>query len=314
MSFFRSVLGDVPTADMGICYAHEHVVLRSRFVEERFPELILAELDAIARELQDLRRLGVRTMIDAMPLDSGRATADLIEISQRTDIQIVAATGLHLRMYYPPDHWYDSVDEDTLTQRFIDEIEDTIWDEETPVNARAGVIKVAGGKNQLTDLERRNFRAAGRAQHGTGCPILTHTEQGTAALEQVRILQDAGADLGHVVLSHLDRNEDFGYQREVLQTGVKLEYDSAFRWKGEPNLTFDLLTALAPEFPHAFVLGMDAAKSAYWSSYGGRPGLGFLLEVFRPRLREAGLGEDLLDNIFIHNPASAYSFGKLTHE
>jgi phosphotriesterase-related protein len=175
---------------------------------------------------------------------------------------------------------------------------------------KAGVIKVAGSRFRLSDLERRNFYAAGRAQQATGCPILTHTEQGTAALEQIRILKDAGADLSHVVLSHLDRNSDIEYQREVLGTGVRLEYDSAFRWKGEPNWTFDHLLNLSPEFPESFVLGMDAAKNAYWESFGGHPGLGFLVEEFAPRLLRGGLSQELIDRIFVHNPANAYSFGQ----
>src|ERR1019366_6318302 len=99
-----------------------------------------------------------------------------------------------------------------------------------------------------------------------------------------------------------------GYQREVLSTGVKLEYDSAFRWKGEANLTQDLLLELAPVFPNSFVLGMDAAKFAYWHSFCGQPGLEFLVEVFAPKLVEAGLSEEIVDQMFIANPAEAYSF------
>jgi phosphotriesterase-related protein len=247
-------------------------------------------------------------MIDAMPIDSGRSADDLAEVSRRTEVQIVAATGLHLRLYYPPDHWYDRIDEDALTARFVDEIENGVTDEGRVSTSRAGVIKVAGSLDRLTDLERRNFAAAGQAQRITGCPILTHTEQGTAAFEQIRLLQGGGADLKHVVLSHLDRCDDAGYHREVLATGVRLEYDSAFRWKGERNPTRALLLELAPEFSDSLMLGMDAAKPAYWSSFGGKPGLAFLISEFGPALVDGGLTADLLDGIFVRNPASAYSF------
>lgn len=304
MSFVRTVLGDIPSEGLGIVYAHEHVVIKGPFVEKSFPEFLLEDLDAIGEELKALRRAGVGATIDAMPTDSGRSAADLIEVSKRTGMAIVASTGLHLRLYYPAEHWVDTIEEDALVELFVREIEEGM----EGTGARAGVIKVAGSLDRLTDLERRNFRAAARAQRMTGCPILTHTEQGTAALEQVRILQDSGADLAHVVLSHLDRSGDLAYHREVLSTGVRLEFDSAFRWGARENGTLALILALAPEFPDAIVIGMDAARRAYWRSFGGGPGLAYLVDTFVPILREAGLPERLLQRILVHNPAQAYAF------
>lgn len=312
MSFIRTVTGDLSVEQMGICYSHEHVVLRGPFIERSFPELRLDDLEKICCEIAGLRELGVQTMIDAMPTDAGRSALDLAEVSRRTGMHIVASTGLHLRTYYPQDHWYDLIDEDALTELFVKEIESGVTDAGVEIGVRAGVIKIAGSKDRLSKAERRNFRAAGRAQNLTGCPILTHTEQGTAAPEQIEILRDAGADLSHVVLSHLDRIPDAGYHREVLTTGVRLEYDSAFRWKGEPNVTRDLVLALAHEFPNSLVLGMDAAKFSYWSSFGGSPGLGFLLRTFGAELLNRGLAPELLHKIFCENPASCYAFGAAT--
>jgi predicted metal-dependent phosphotriesterase family hydrolase len=304
VSFVRTVLGDVAQDQLGLCYAHEHVVIRGKWIEENFPDFQLDDLEAITAELMELRLAGVCTMIDAMPTDSGRSADDLILISQRTTMNIVAATGLHLRIYYPGDHWFDTIDDNALVDLFVGEITVSMKDS----RARAGVIKVAGSLDRLTELERRNFRAAGRAQRQTGCPILTHTEQGAAALEQVQILIEAGADPAHVVLSHLDRIGDIAYHREVLSTGVRLEFDSAFRWGSKPNQTLQLILALAPEFPDQIVLGMDAARTSYWRSYGGKPGLRYLVDEFGPILVAAGLEEPLLHKILFENPAGAFAF------
>lgn len=306
--FIRTVCGDVPSVQIGRFYSHEHVVIKGAFFERHFPEFILQDIEKICKELTELHRIGIGAMVDAMPIDAGRSAADLAEVSLRTGIHIVAPTGLHLRLYYPANHWYDVIGEEDLARKFIGEIETGIIDEGMKTCHKAGVIKVAGSRDQLTDLERRNFRAAGSAQRETGCPVLTHTEQGTAALEQIRLLLDAGASPAHVVLSHLDRNPDLGYHREVLAAGVKLEFDSCFRWKGEPNQTLKLLLALAPDFPDSFVLGMDAAKFAYWHSFGGSPGLTYLFAEFAPALVAAGLSQALVDRMFIENPAEAYSF------
>ena len=57
---------------------------------------------------------------------------------------------------------------------------------------RAGVIKVASGTHPLDDHETRVFTAAALAHRRTGAPILTHTEQGAGALEQVTFFQEHG--------------------------------------------------------------------------------------------------------------------------
>jgi phosphotriesterase-related protein len=88
---------------------------------------------------------------------------------------------------------------------------------------------------------------------------------------------------------------------------VKVEFDSAFRWK-EGNPTLDLVLALVPEFPSQIMLGMDAARRSYWKGYGGKPGLSFLLTGFREQLRHAGLSEELWRRIMITNPAEAFSW------
>jgi predicted metal-dependent phosphotriesterase family hydrolase len=61
-------------------------------------------------------------------------------------------------------------------------------------------------------------------------------------------------------------------------------------------------------FGGQLLLGMDAARRKYWRSYGGGPGLRFLLREFVPRLREAGLVQENIDAIFVRNPARCYQF------
>ena len=46
------------------------------------------------------------------------------------------------------------------------------------------------------------------------------------ALEQAAILADEGADLGRVVLGHLDLNPDVDHLERVLATGANLGFDT----------------------------------------------------------------------------------------
>jgi len=314
VSFVRTVLGDLPASELGWCYAHEHIIIDDSVATLRFPDFHLPSVENGVAELRRFRRDGGSAMVDSMPCDAGRNVGKLAEISRRSGVHIVCPTGLHLAKYYDDGHWGNRLSLETLAGLFVADIEDGIdrFDYGAPVVERtphrAGVIKVAGGLEKLDDREGRAFRAAAAAARRTGCPILTHCEQGTAALEQVEVFRAAGVPLEHVVLSHTDRKPDPAYHREVLQSGVNLEYDSAFRWKDrQDNPTLDLLRKLFPEFPSQLMLGMDAARPAYWKSYGGAPGLSFLLTDFAAALRAAGFTGEDLERIFVANPARTYS-------
>jgi predicted metal-dependent phosphotriesterase family hydrolase len=314
-SFVRTVLGDVPSADLGLCYAHEHIVLEESFPTHEDPTFLLNDVDKIVTELEAFRAAGGRAVIDSMPADAGRNVLKLADVSRRANIHIVAPTGLHLAKYYPPGHWSFKLSAERLASLFLADIEQGIdaFDYGCPIVQRtphrAGIIKIASGLDQLSAQEKKLFEAAAIAHRATGCPILTHTEHGTAGLEQVQTLASHGVNLAHVCLSHLDRKPDPAYHREILSTGVKVEYDSAFRWKAhQPNHTFDLVVKLIAEFPDQIMLGMDAARHTYWKSFGGDPGLTFLLDSFVPKLKSAGLSDADVNRIFVTTPASTYSF------
>lgn len=299
----RTVLGDIEPAELGVCYAHEHVVIDSCHATRQYPAYLLNDLERIVAELKQFRAAGGQAMVDSMPGGCGRNAAKMAQVSRQSQVHLLVPTGIHLEKYYPPEQWPGRMSEDDLVELFISEIRQGM--DGTP--RRAGLIKVAGAKDQLSHDQRKIFRAAAQTQRRTGAPILTHTEQGTAALEQIDVLTGAGADLAHVVLSHLDRNPDPVYHRQVLKTGVRIEYDSAFRWK-QGNPTLDLLAALLPEFPAQIMLGMDAARWEYWESFGGSPGLTFLLRDFVPVMMNAGIDPAIIRQVLLTNPAQTYQF------
>ncbi len=316
MSFVRTVLGDVAPSDLGVCYAHEHVIIGPSFATHAHPEFLLDDLDRATIELRDFHAAGGRAMIDSMPCNAGRSVPKLAALSQQTGVHLVCPTGLHLAKYYAPGHWGGTYGEDALAALFLADIRDGIdaHDYNGPLirrtSHRAGLIKIATGP-VFTAREEKIFAAAAQAHRATGCPILTHTEQGELALEQIDRLARAGVALAHVCLSHTDRKPDAGYHREILARGVRVEFDSAFRWKpavGQPNPTLDLLLALLPEFPDQIMLGMDAARPAYWRSHGGSPGLTFLLTEFSATLRASGVSAEALQRIFVSTPAATFAF------
>jgi len=312
--FARTVLGDVPAGELGVTYAHEHLIIEKSFTTHQTPDFELSQVDKGIAELRQFRADGGRTLVDSMPCDSGRNILKLAALAQGAQVHILAPTGLHLARYYDPGHWGNTYSADELVSLFVADIQEGIdaHDYNGPILRRtphrAGLIKIATD-TVFTAREEKIFEAAAQAHLLTGAPILTHTEQGTLGLEQIERLQKLGVEPAQVVISHLDRNHDVAYHREILSSGVRIEYDSAFRWQpAQGNPTRELLRELLPEFPEQIMLGMDAARRSYWKSYGGNPGLSYLLTTFTRELNHAGVNEALLHKVFVTTPAAAYAF------
>ena len=312
--FVRTVLGDISQSEMELTYSHEHIIIEESFPTVSNPLFILNDVDKVSEELTRFYEAGGRTVVDTMPANCGRNVEKMAEVSRRSKVNIIIPTGIHLEKYYVPNHWRYFYSEEQLTRLFTDDITVGIDRhdyggpivERTP--HRAGLIKLATGDSSISPHQEKIFRAVVNAHKETGAPILTHTNAGHLALEQAELFAKLGADLSHVVISHADRKDDVDYHRELLHTGVNVEYDAAFRWKsGEENITLKLLEKLLPDFPDQITMGMDMAKNSYWKSYGGKPGLTFLIEKFRDKLNKKGLGE-YFKWMFFSNPKKIFTF------
>jgi phosphotriesterase-related protein len=320
VTLVRTVLGDIHPSEMGVTYAHEHLVIDGGRPVEMEPEFDLGDVDAMATEVSAAVDAGLGTVIDAMPCDAGRNASKLAALSRRTGVHVVAPTGLHHDRYYGPVHWSHRVSVDDLADLFTTDIEDGIDanDYSGPIvnrtPHRAGVIKIAGSDGGPSERDRRVFEAAAAAHARTGAPILTHCEHGSGALEQARLLADLGVDLGHVALSHVDKVVDRGYHRELLATGASAAYDGSFRWPaGEPNGTLTLLGWMAEDgLADRVVLGMDAARRRYYRVFGGSPGLSWLLAGFSEAMDRAGLDAAFRQRLFVDNPARIFAFTQPT--
>jgi predicted metal-dependent phosphotriesterase family hydrolase len=314
MPFVRTVLGDIHPDKMGLTYSHEHVVIEEGFTTLANPAFILNEPIRIAEELMEFYQLGGRTLVDTMPAACGRNILKLAEVSRNSGVNIIVPTGIHLEIYYPPNHWRYHLSVDDLTALFIKDITMGVdeFDYNSPVVKRtghkAGIIKLATGDDEITDHQRKIFEAVVNAHLETGAPILTHTNGGKLAMEQVGLFQKLGANLNHVVISHVDKQKDIVFHHDLMQTGVYVEYDSHFRWKStDENWTITLLERLLPDYANRIVIGMDMAKNTYWKSYGGKPGLVYLLTEFKQSIEAKGIGS-YFEKLFFTNPRLLFAF------
>ncbi|MBM7621207.1 phosphotriesterase-related protein [Bacillus tianshenii] len=314
-SVVRTVLGDIPKDELGIVYAHEHLIIQGGLGVMKKSDLKLDSIEKAVEEISDCKRFAAKTFVDFMPLDSGRNPVALMEIARKSETNIIATTGFHKPYYYDDLHWIYHYSIDDITDLLIQECE-VGMDRHSyngplveRVSAKAGVLKGASDYNVIKPVSQKLFEAVAMAHLETGIPIATHTEHGTCGIEQVELLTRFGVKPENVIICHMDRNPDFYVHKELAETGCYIEYDNATRIKYHPDIhSVQLIERMIEAgYQDKILLGTDFALRSYWKAYGGGPGMASLLESFIPRLIRHGIAEELVMGIMTKNPQNAFS-------
>ncbi|MFD4898285.1 phosphotriesterase [Streptomyces sp. NPDC058411] len=295
MTRVRTVLGDVPAGELGVCDAHDHLFIRTPVL----PGLELDDPEDAGGRLRDFHALGGRTVVQWTPYGMGRRPADLAALSRAVGARIVAATGLHQAAHYPPESLGRIMPE--LEELFVSEITDGIG----ATGVRAGLIKVAGAFHGLDAHARHTMRAAAGAHHRTGAPVAVHLELGTGARDVLDLLcGELGVEPRRVILGHLGRFPDGVAQLDAARAGAFLAFDGPSRAHHATDWRLpEQLAALAEAgFGGQLLLGGD-------TTVPGTPGMPYLLRRLRPRLVRS-LGEELLEAVLVDHPARAFALAE----
>ena len=314
----RTVLGDIEPGDLGFTYIHEHLIIDTPLIVDRWPHIHLSSVDEAVNELNLCAAAGVGAFVDAMPAASGRGPIRLAEASRRSGVHVIACTGLHTSKYYEGQRWTVDEPADVLAELFIADVIDGIdrYDYMGPVIRRtphrAGILKVAVLEDAPTPRDVRVFEAAAMAHEATGVPILTHCEGGRGAMTQVDVFDRLDVPLDRVVVSHTDKVPDLAYHRDLLDTGVYLEYDQAVRQVDRAvDGTGRIVAAMVEEgYVDQLMLSTDGARRSLWSSLGGEPGLAWLATGFVEILQSLGVGQAAINKMFVENPARFLPFAE----
>src|SRR5438874_731403 len=90
----------VDTNQLGFTLMHEHLISPDKNTIENWPHLFNRheEVIALAAQLQALHMAGVRSIVDLTTGNMGRDAGLLKEVAERTDLNIIVATGTHLNL------------------------------------------------------------------------------------------------------------------------------------------------------------------------------------------------------------------------
>ena len=224
----NTVCGPISPDELGITLMHEHIVYGPPGWEGDqtiAPFNRESIVKAGVEQMKRIKAFGVKTFVDVTTLDSGRAPELYREISEKSEINIICATGYLSEEKGSSTYWKirgmlgDICEE--LHELFSTEILKGICDSDI----RAGVMKVGSSKGAITDYEKMMFKAAARVQKETGVPIITHTEEGTMGPEQAALLIKEGADPAKIQIGHMSDNLDMQYQMKTFDHNVYVAWD-----------------------------------------------------------------------------------------
>lgn len=297
MKMVRTVTGDIPAAEMGFTYPHEHLHAVPP-PQQKDRDLELSSYENSVKELLNFKSVGGCTLVEASTLDYGRDLNALQRMSIETGVHVVGTTGFNKHIYYP----------DWVAEKSAEEISDMLVRDVTVGGdggtARAGFLKIGTYYNLIHPLEEKTTVAAAIAHKKCGAPIWGHTEAGTMGLEVLDILEREGADFSHVCLGHLDRNPDEYYLLKLAERGIYVQFDGPGKVKYYPDSVRVALikSLIAHGHIDQMLISGDMGRASYLEAYGGGPGFRFIATKFIARLLDEGVSEQDIHKIFYDNP------------
>lgn len=297
MKYARTVLGDIPAEEMGFTYPHEHLhAVPPPCQKDR--DLELSSYENSLQELLYFKEVGGCTLVEASTLDYGRDLNILKRMAGESGIHIIATTGFNKHIYYP--EWV----KEKSTEEIAHILSSDVMNGGDSSDAKAGFIKIGTFYNMIHPLEHKTTVAAAIAQRECGAPIWGHTEAGTMGMEILDILSRENVDLSTVALGHLDRNPDEYYLLKLADRGIYIQFDGPGKVKYAPDcVRISLIKSLIRHgYGERLLISGDMGRASYLEAYGGGPGFRFIKTKFIDRMRDEGIGEHEIHNIFVENP------------
>lgn len=251
------------------------------------PPDIQHDVDLMSEEVIKTKNAGVACMVDAGHADMGRDINFIRQVSLKSGVPIVAGGGFYSQPFYPKE--ISTMSEERIVKALIKQADDDTL----------GVYGEIGSWDEITAEERKVFRAVGKAHVATNLPIFTHTGiPGKSALEQLDILEDTGVKADRVVIGHLGNlvDPDVYVHKAICRRGAFVGFD---RQGGNND---------AQQVPMVMALIEAGFAGHLMFSADASSGYAKTLTAFVPKLKAAGMSEQVLHEIMVDNPRRFLAF------
>jgi phosphotriesterase-related protein len=332
--YIRTVLADIAPEELGITLSHEHLLVdarglwdstppaRAHLVDQEptlqnrgelmrnpydsRPNLLIDDPELSFRELMYYKAAGGQGLIDMTTVGIKPDPEALRALAQRTGLHVVAGCGYYRQPVLPAE----------IHDRSAEEIADDLlrWLTEGMYGTtiQAGLMGELGTSSPIYPFEERQLRAAARVQRQTGASINVHPLiWGHEHLHILDILEEEGADLSRVAISHCDELVEPEWHARIAERGAVLSFDTFGSetffdrsFAQEPRDTDRIeciLHLLEQGYATQITLAHDICTRLQFRHYGGW-GWDHLLTNIVPRLRHAGVSQQELDAMLIVTP------------
>ena len=342
----QTVLGPIGPEQLGVTLTHEHILVDLSVAYPRphtasamdfynkpvSPDIVgqirhyaspnaddarLYDVPTAIDEVMLYKQYGGISLVDATSIGIARDPMGLVRISQATGVNIIMGASYYVAPSHPAD--MDSRSEDKIVAEIVRDL--TVGADGT--EARSGVIGEIGCSWPLTNNERKVLRASAQAQQQTGASLLIHPGRDeTSPTEILEILAEAGADLSHTIMGHLDRTV---FLRETLTniaaSGCYMEWDlfgnENSYYSLNPNIDMpsdakrmdDIAWIVSEGYGRKVVIAHDICHKHRLVKFGGH-GYYYILGQVVPRMRARGFSKEAIDNILVNNPRDALTFSE----
>lgn len=223
----KTVLGEKKINASVKVLSHEHICCYSEYLNVMSKGYLDKNglIEKAAAVLGDMKKnYGVGLFIDCTPLNIGRDTEMLKEISRQSRVDIVCSTGF----YYNDEPILNCMSAETLADFIIEDAD----------NVSAGIIKAAVEYKELSDFNVKLLKATAIAQKQTGLPIVLHTNANNKnGIKAIEIFNSFNIEPEKTVVGHLSDTDDIEYVKSFAKQGYYVALDRMYGDKSEEYVT-----------------------------------------------------------------------------
>lgn len=308
-----TVTGVMPVTALDRTLMHEHVFVFDDELERNWVRRWDREqqVELAARKLDRAYEHGIRTIVDLTVIGLGRNIDLLREVAERTQVQLVVASGLYAFNELPryvtqrgPGSLNGGPDVlgDLLKRDIVEGIAGS--------DVRAAALKVATDEPGVTPGVERLLHTTAQVHRDTGVPIMTHANaELRQGLAQLDIFESEGVDPARVVVGHCGDSNDLDYHLAILERGayVGLDRFGLVHLLPDEDRIAVVVELCRRGYADRLVLSHDTSSYSHSFEPDLRERLGdwdysHISRVVLPGLESAGVSSEQIDQMLVANP------------
>lgn len=316
----NSVLGAIDTAELGVTYMHEHIIniewnFARAFSDWYDREVMVAEF---CQEAEILKSYGLKTFVDATPINLGRDVELMKECARKSGLNILACTGVY---WQEQPFFADGVDANVLADLILREINEGMEGTDVkPAFVKCATEAIPG----KSEANKNMIKAAAIAAKESGLPVYTHADPTTDyGLYQLEILTNEGINPEKIAIGHaggggldyisalISRGayvglDQLGFYGEKAIHSVAEAMPQILAAIGSERIFLSTDMAVRSDFARALLPDLKDRKRNIYTKKGSRY---IVFDTLLPAMRDAGVNEKHIENMLLNNARRYFEAG-----